>query len=296
MIPRVSALILSALAAASGQCLPVSGDRILAGDIARAVPAFAAIAPQIVLGSAPPLGARRNYPAEELARLARRYGLAVEPGRDACFVRPPETLTFARVAAALHAIMPTARIEVIDFSHQPIPHGELLFSLSGAGDQQIWHGVISAPGQADFPVWARARVVVSGKRVVAVESLAAGRPIARAQLREEPYVGAPGRPDLAEVENFIPRRPIAAGTVIESQWLDRPVDVLRGELVRIEVRSGAARVLAIGAAEASGRRGDVIPVRVSDHGKIIHAGIIDRSTVAISANGEPLRFAEEGTR
>ena len=93
-------LMLAAAVAARGQCLPVRGERILAGDLARAVPAFAGLAPELVLGYAPAPGARRVYGAAELSRLARRYGLAAEPGMEVCFARPLETLTSERVAAA----------------------------------------------------------------------------------------------------------------------------------------------------------------------------------------------------
>jgi flagella basal body P-ring formation protein FlgA len=197
-----------------------------------------------------------------LARLARRYGLAVEPGMEACFARPMETLTRERVAAALRAAMPAARIEVMEFSRQPIPPGNCAFRSPGCErnpprpSPQLWHGVVSASGQDDFPVWAKVRIQVSGKRVTATEALAPGRPIERAQLREEPYEGPPGLPDLSQVVGWVPRRPIPAGTVIERQWLDAPADVVRGERVRWKIRSGRARVILEGQAQSSGRRGE----------------------------------------
>ncbi|MGO4882620.1 MAG: flagellar basal body P-ring formation chaperone FlgA [Bryobacteraceae bacterium] len=300
MIPRLFLLILSAVAA-GGQCLPVSGDRILARDMARAAPVFAAVTPEVVLGSAPAPGGRTVYTAAEVARIARRYGLTAEPGVEACFIRPVEVLTRERVMAALRAAMPTARIELIDFSRQPVPRGELGFSLkvlmtdAAADAARMWHGAICAPGQADFPVWAKVRIQVAGQRVVSLEALAAGRPIERAQLREESYVGRPGLPDLNQVTSYVPRRPIPAGTVIEAQWLDPPEDIVRGELVRLEVRSGRARVRVVAIAEASGRRGDFIAVRITDNGKIVRAHVVDRLLVALAADGgSPL--AEQPSR
>src|ERR1700741_1601789 len=91
-------------------CLPVLGDRILAADMARAVPGFAALAPEVALGYAPAPGARRTYSAAELARLARRYGLADEPGTEACFTRRMEVLTAERVATAIRKELPEARL------------------------------------------------------------------------------------------------------------------------------------------------------------------------------------------
>jgi flagella basal body P-ring formation protein FlgA len=277
---------------ASQACLPVSGERILAGDLAQAVPAFAGMTPELPLGFAPAPGSRRTYGAAELARLARRYGLAVEPGMEACFVRPLETLTRERVAAALGAVLPTARVEIVEFSQQPIPRGELRFPVSGlqvnpgAGSALFWRGVVCAAGQDDFPVWARVRVQVSGKRVVATRALTPGHPIGRDQVREEAYEGPPGLPDLSEIVGRVTRRPIPAGTAIERQWLDAPADVVRGEHVRLEIRCGGARVILDGQAQSSGRRGEVIGIRNPANGKILRATIADRGRVVVVAEGE----------
>jgi len=131
MTPRLLLMVLAALAPAGAQCLPVSGARILAGDMARAVPAFAGMPPELVLGYAPAPGACRYYGAAELSRLARRYGLAMEPGMEACFARPLETLTRERVAAALRAAMPAARIEVIESAASPSRTGNFAFRSPG---------------------------------------------------------------------------------------------------------------------------------------------------------------------
>jgi flagella basal body P-ring formation protein FlgA len=291
-------ILFAALASATAQtssavlqeCLPVSGERILAGDMARAAPVFAGMAPEAAMDYAPAPGARRMYGAAELARLARRYGLAVEPGMEACFVRPLETLTRERIAAALRAAMPAASIEVVEFSHQPIPPGELHFPVSGLPADRatrsplLWHGVVSASGRDDFPVWAKVRIQVSEKRVTAIETLAPGRPIERAQLRVESYEGPPGLPDLAQIVGRVPRRPIPPGAVIELQWLDAPADVVRGDLVRVEIRSGQARVLLEGQAQSSGRRGEVVGVRNPANGKIFRATVADRGHVVIAAD------------
>ena len=310
MTPRIPLMVLAAVASVSAQtgtaglqeCLPVAGGRILAADMARAVPAFAGMAPELVLGYAPAPGARRNYGALELARLARRYGLVVEPGTEVCFVRPVEALTRERVAGALRVAMPAARIELVGFSRQPIPPGELRFLVSGlrpepAGNSPwLWHGAVCVPGQDDFPVWAQVRIQVAGKRTIATEALAAGRPIERGQLREEPYEGAPGLPDLSQVVGCVPRRPIPAGTAIERQWLDPPVEVVRGELVRVEIRSGQARVLMEGEAQSSGRRGEVIAVRNPGNGKIFRGTVADRRRVVLAAGADALRSEKRDSR
>jgi flagella basal body P-ring formation protein FlgA len=293
---------LTAFAPAGAQCLPVAGPRILAGDMARAVPAFAGLAPELALDYAFPVGTRRTYGAAELSRLARRYGLMVEPGVEACFVRPMQTLTNERVETALRAGMPEARIEVLEFSRQPIPAGELRFPVSGLRTEQtsssplLWHGAICVPGQDDFPVWAKVRIRVAGKRVTAAAALAPGRPIERAQLREEAFDGPPGLPELSQIVGWVPRRAIPAGTAIERQWLDLPADVVRGEPVQVEIRSGRARVLLEGQAQSSGRRGEVVGVRNPANGKILRATVADRGRAVILAGEAGADPAEGGTR
>lgn len=282
-------LLLSAAVALGGTatCVPVPGDRILGGDMARAVPVFAAVPPELVLGYVPAPGARRTYAAAELARLARRHGLAVEPGQEACFIRPLETLTRERVAASLQAAMPAAHLEVLDFSRQPVPPGELRFepSTAGAGSERVWHGAVRRPGQADFPVWAKVRIRVTGTCAVASETLPAGLRIARAQFRAETYEGPPGLLEPSQVVGRVPRRTIPAGAAIESQWLEDPAEVGSGERVQVEVRSGPARLLLEGQAQSSGRRGQVIAVRNPANGKVFRATIQDRGRVTLAAGG-----------
>jgi len=300
MIPRIALMALCTVASAAAECVPVSGERILAADMARVVPAFAGLAPELALGFAPSPGSRRVYNAAELVRLAKRYGLALEPGAAACFVRPMETLTRERVAAALKKVMPAAQIEIVDFSRQPAPPGELQFPADGLDVEPsshaplLWRGAIRAAGQDDFPVWAKVRIAVRGTRVVAVAALLPGRPIAAGQLRVESYDGPPGLPDLADVIGRAPRRFIPAGTVIERPWLDAPSDVYRGEDVCVEVDSGSARVLLEGQAQSSGRRGEVIAVRNPANGKILHATVTARGRVLV-ATGPVARLGTGAT-
>ena len=232
MISRILLFTLCSISFA-GDCIPVAGERILAGDLARAVPAFAGLPPELALGYAPAPGSRRAYSAAELARLAGRYGLTVEPGVDACLARPAGTLTRERVTAAMQATVPKAHIEVLELSRQPVPPGEIHFPISGLSaapasepaSARLWRGQVRQPGQDDFPVWAKVRVLVSGTRAIASEELLSGRPIERAQIRLEPYEGAPGMPDPSQIVGRAPRRPIPAGAAIEAWLLEEPEEV-----------------------------------------------------------------------
>jgi flagella basal body P-ring formation protein FlgA len=111
--------------------------------------------------------------------------------------------------------------------------------------------------------------------------LLSGRPIERAQIRLEPYEGAPGMPDPSQIVGRAPRRPIPAGAAIEAWLLEEPEEVLRGEPVRVEVWSGRARLVLEGQAQSSGRRGETIAVRNPATGKIFSARVQDRGQVSV---------------
>ncbi|MGA2136238.1 MAG: flagellar basal body P-ring formation chaperone FlgA [Bryobacteraceae bacterium] len=275
-------------------CVALADRWILAGDMAHALPAFAALPAETVLGEAPAAGSRRNYSSAELARLARRFGLTPEPGAEACFTRPLETLTRARVAAALRAAMPDAHVDLLDFSRQPVPPGELRFAPSADGrSQQVWRGTVSRPGQEDFPVWATVRVQASGMRVVAAESLPPGQIITGGQLRLVSGQAPTGTPDVSGIVGRTPRRTIAAGTPIEARWLEDPAEISTGELVQVEVRSGLARIRLTGRAQASGKRGQVIPVRNPANGKVFRAIVREHGQAWLPAGAADLAAGGE---
>jgi flagella basal body P-ring formation protein FlgA len=279
-------------------CIVVSGDRILAADLAQAAPVFGGLPPQLPFGYAPVPGSRRTFSTAELARLAHRYGFA-EPQSEACFIRPLETLTQEKIEAALRVALPSARIEVVEFSRQPVPPGELRFPLSGLSvprasapeEPVLWRGHAGPVGDMELAIWAKVRIHLAGKRAVAVETLEPGRPIERDQLRLEDYDGPPVWLSLPEVLGRAARQRIAEGTPLETRMLADADDVLNGDNVRVEVLCGRARLLLEGQAQASGKRGETIAVRNPATGKLFHARIQARDQVSVAAawlaQGEP---------
>ncbi len=206
-------------------------------------------------------------------------------------MRPAETLTRERVTAAMLTTLPKARIEVLDLSRQPIPPGELHFSLAGLGgapaseaaSPRIWRGQVRQAGKDDFQVWAKVRVLVSGTRAIASRDLLPGHPIDLSQIRLESYEGPPGMADPAQIVGRAPRKSIPAGAAIEANLLEEAQDVLRGDIVRVEVSSGQAKLVLEGEAQSAGRRGDTIAVRNPASGKIFRARIQNRGQVSVVA-------------
>jgi flagella basal body P-ring formation protein FlgA len=82
----------------------------------------------------------------------------------------------------------------------------------------------------------------------------------------------------------LPRRPIAASATVTAFQLEGPKDIERGDLVGVEVQSGAAHLSLEGRALADGRKGDMIPVRNTANGKIFSARVHDKGRVVLIAS------------
>ena len=256
-------------------CLAVGAarDRIVAGDLAARFPQWAAVPPETPLALAPAPGVERVFRVLELRRMAGRWSLSPAPDREVCVTRPVAALTAGQIYAAMRQEMPAARIELLDFSRQPAPEGALVFPGSGLRQGPgggYWSGYVAYGGSHRFTLWARVKVTVAAPRVVAAQDLKPGQALDPAQVRVEtreevPATGFAGT--IEEVAGKAPRRAIAAGTALRTEWLEPAKVVLRGETVQVEAVLGGARLQLECVAEASGAIGETIPVQnpVSKH-------------------------------
>ncbi len=64
--------------------------------------------------------------------------------------------------------------------------------------------------------------------------------------------------------------------------LDAPKDVERGDVVQVEVHSGAALLKLEGRAESAGRRGDPIKVHTLANGRSFSARVADKDRVVVT--------------
>jgi flagella basal body P-ring formation protein FlgA len=281
------------LGLAIGVCLPVDGDRILMRDLAAAIPAFSGANGEQRIGFTPAPGAERRFSAGELIRLAARYGIAAEP-TPVCFARKLEAPSKDRLLAALREALPgDAQVEVVDFSRFSIPQGQIEFSREGlstapqvsAREPVIWRGRVTyAPAQS-VPLWVKARVWVTRSTVIATRNLQAGQPIEQGGIRlgtlEDTPFSERGASSLDEVAGLAPRRLIRAGQAIPLSLLEAPAEVVRGEMVGVEARYGAAFLKYEVRAEASGHIGEAVQVRNVESGKIFRATVIRKGWVAV---------------
>jgi flagella basal body P-ring formation protein FlgA len=287
---------LALLLTAPQPCVAVEGDQITAGDLARAVPAFSSVPADAEIGYAPVPGVRRYFHAPELRRLALRYNVALPGEAEACVEQAMATLEPERVVAAMRKALedPEARIEIMELSRYPIPRGELEFSRANlpvdAAGAVIWRGVVHSAGTRRFGIWASVKVRVHGTRVVATENLAAGHAITANQLKLEACDVYPVRSaaavSLEAVAGTSPRNPIPAGASITANMVDAPKEVERGDVVQVEVHSGAALVKVEGRAESAGRHGDPIKVHTLVNGRSFSARVAGKDRVVVATTVE----------
>jgi flagella basal body P-ring formation protein FlgA len=280
-------------------CLPVQDDRIYARDVTAAVPAFAGIAADFSLGYAPAPGVRRVFKGAALEKLARNQG--VTPGvttdtmPDVCFERAMATLQPGDILEAMRGAWPgrDMRMELRSFSPQIAPQGEVVFPRTGlqlpaASDPQsevLWRGYVVYGNNRHFGVTARARITTTTTRVVAVADLSVGAPVREDQVHLESFdtFALDDRPvrHLDEVVGFVPRALIRAGSTILRSQLSLAPEVVKGDVVRVEVSAGAARLMLEGRAQANGVTGATILVKNLASGKDFRARVTGKGKVSV---------------
>ncbi len=123
---RTAASLIIAAGVAHAACVLVPTDRLLARDLATAVPLFQALDPDEALGFAPFPGTVRILTSHDILLTARRYGLAFAPGEAApsiCVERIVHPLSVDEVSAALLSSLdiPDVKLEILEFSNQQVP-------------------------------------------------------------------------------------------------------------------------------------------------------------------------------
>jgi flagella basal body P-ring formation protein FlgA len=279
------------------KCVEVEGDRILARDFAVSLSGFGRLSPETAIAPAPQPGVRRFFRPFELVALAHRYSVEIDPDAGLCFQRQAEMLDRGRVLEAMRLALPLPdlRIEILETSLYPVPRGRLEFRRESLGTPASpsaripveWRGNVIYGDNRRFGVWARVLISASVPRVVAAEALQKGEAIGSSQIRVETADRFPVSGDVAQtVDQVVGRAPIRAvapGTEIHLAQLMLPPDVNRGEMVEVEVRSGAAHLAFTGKAESAGRSGDTIVIRNLSSNKVFQARIAGRGKAYLDA-------------
>ncbi len=286
-------------------CLAIHADRIYARDFAAAVPAFAALAPDVQLGLAPAPGQQRIFRVSEIQRIAAANHVGGEFPEDVCFAwklaMPNQSDMLSAMQKSLEGRSPA--IQVLESSVMPVPEGKVVFPVSGlitgSDKPSVWRGFVEYASAKKFPIWARVLVRVKESRVVAAYDLREGD-AARADafktvsyegpvLREQ-YIAEP-----SSLEGLLLRRPVSAGMPLSHEMFEVPREVNRGDTVHAIVQTGAARLDMQGVAECDGRKGQIISVRNPRSGRSFRARVEDKETVVVVPGGQ-FGLAVEGRK
>ena len=235
-----------------GGCLPVTGNRILGRDLARADARFSALPADLTVGFAPSPGGSRIYPAAELERIARAHGILLPDAREICFELTMMQLKEDDVAAAMLRTLPSELkvtsqdLKILELSKSAVPAGELDFPLEGlepAGPTtngvQLWRGYVKYADTRKAVCWARVALNTHYTVVIADKDLPANTPLNAASLRLESRTGPFQRSKTAtrieEVAGRVADRAVRAGETIPLAILAVPPQVRRGDPVTVDV-------------------------------------------------------------
>ena len=288
--------LLLALSTSPGACHAVESMRIFGRDLAAADSSFAGLAPDLSLGYAPAPGLQRVFKAAELARIARAHGLPANTPNELCFEWPMSVLEPEQMISVMRRSpgLGEAQIDIIEFDRHPAPRGEVVFPPAGlvstpAVDSKtgvVWRGYVQYAPNQRFAIWARVRIAVAEKRIVANRPLRAGEAITADDVRIENYTAfsfhSSGVTRIEEVVGQTPRRAIRAGDAILRSLLEPAKDVKRGDSVEVTVSEKNLLFRVDGQAETGGRRGEMILVRNIASGKKFQAKVDAPGRVSVS--------------
>jgi flagella basal body P-ring formation protein FlgA len=283
---------------ARAACVSVPSSHILARDLSAAIPLFKALDPDTIMGFAPLPGTVRVLSSRDVVLAGRRYGIAFAPGEPApsvCFERIVRHLSIEEVREALLAALniPDVRLEVLEFSNQPLPPGKLAFQYTflnkppGSNPETtvIWRGKLIYDDQRSLVVWAKVRISVDREIFIATETIPKGAiiradQVAITHIRQFPPAEAsPGFPLV--VAGKVARRTLPTGQPIAAEELDNIKDVLRGATVHVEAIDGGASIRFDAIAQSSGQKGEIIVIHNPSSGRNFRALIEDRGQVVV---------------
>jgi Chaperone for flagella basal body P-ring formation len=145
-------------------CQSVHGERITAGDLAAAVPAFAELPPETPLGYAPMPGASRNLTGREIQRMASQAGISTPFSDSICVEWPMRKLGREDLLDAMRTSLhnSAADVRVEEFSMYLVPEGKVEFPMTGLSHPPsgpaFWRGYVAYSGSKRFDIWAKVRV------------------------------------------------------------------------------------------------------------------------------------------
>jgi flagella basal body P-ring formation protein FlgA len=175
------------------------------------------------------------------------------------------------------------QVNIVELSLSAVPVGKSVFPLETLGSSQtqgapaLWKGYVEYAGGKRWNIWARVNVKTVYDRVVATASLERGRRIQAGDIKIEAADGIPSASlSVQEASEVIDRElkwTVAAGQPIPPRALQTPNEVTAGQIIKVNVRSAAARLSMEARAESAGKRGDYVLVRNLESKKAFRARV-----------------------
>ena len=295
-LSRLAFGVLSAGLATAG-CLPASGNRILARDLAMADTRFARLPATLTIGFAPAPGTQRIFNLSELQRLARNNGIAPEGLAEVCFELAMHPLKTEDAVSAMRRALPAETVlKVIEMPVLEVPVGQIEFPILGLEPPlesnhgvQFWRGDVLYAESRRVSIWARVEVTAEYKAVVATKDLLPDTPLDAGSLRIEtrtgPLVREKSASRIEDVQGRVAKRAVKAGAPIPVAILEEAPAVRRGDSVSVEVQSGLAHLHFEAIAEKTARDGEMVELRNPLNGKTFRARLTadGRAVIVINA-------------
>lgn len=199
----------------------------------------------------------------------------------------------AALRASLATLAPDAEIEVVECSQTQVT-GRIGFPISGAGRPSsfhperpfLWRGKVISDSGAEYPAWARVRVVTKRKVVRTVADLAAGTVLKPEQLEAVEGLVNPLLKQKDEAPSDYAglslKRSIPAQTRLSREMVETPPLVHRGSRVEVEAVAGQTRLKFEAEAHANGRMGDRIELTNLQSGKPFWGVVSGEGSVLIA--------------
>jgi flagella basal body P-ring formation protein FlgA len=202
--------------------------------------------------------------------------LLAQSANSAQILRPQDVEGAVRTSLA--TIAPDAEIEIVECSQTQVS-GHIEFPLSGAGRPSsfhpdrpfLWRGKTISDSGAEYPAWARVRVLTKRKVVRTVAGLPAGTILKAEQLEAVDGVANPLLKQKdetpADYVGLCLKRSMRAETRLSREVVETPPLVRRGSRVEVEAVAGQTRLKFEAEAHANGRMGDRIELMNLQSGK-----------------------------
>lgn len=285
----------------------VDQDMILLGDIAQIQAAdtrLAAGLKNVTIGRSPLPGSTRNLSAGDVLVRLKQAGI----DRTQVQLNMPQTARVSRKSVTIEAdqikkiVQGFVRQNLSDRRTQMtiadirvpqkvvLPTGRVRYEVaSGPGADMVGTFMVGVTFRVNESyqkkVWATVTVDAMVEAVVTVRALGRYKPITAddIEVRQIDLSDLPSNviSDPDEVIGKRTRRAIHSNRVLNSDMVELPPLVKRGDLVTIVAQFNGLKITTLGQVKKKGRQGERIPVINMDSKKVVFARVLDADTVAV---------------